>query len=81
VGMTDVAATELIAESSEDREQGRDEVADTHHMYSYTAACNLEYTTCPLSQLIKSFHGIRGPRGVNCGNGAFVEEICSCRKL
>ena len=25
--MTDVAATELIAESSEDREQGRDEVA------------------------------------------------------
>jgi hypothetical protein len=27
VGMTDVAATELIAESSEDREQGRDAVA------------------------------------------------------
>jgi hypothetical protein len=26
-GMTDVAATELIAESSEDSEQGRDEVA------------------------------------------------------
>ena len=25
--MTDVAATELIAESSEDRDQGRDEVA------------------------------------------------------
>jgi len=27
VGITGVAATELIAESSEDREQGRDEVA------------------------------------------------------
>ena len=40
--MTDVAATELIAESSEDREQGKDEVAAVSDLLHGQNECSIE---------------------------------------
>ena len=40
--MTDVAATELIAESTEDREQGRDEVAAVSDVLRGRNECSIE---------------------------------------